>query len=124
MKAIARFKIANCFEPGEEITFTKLAGKCGLNEKSLRHLLRHAMTMRIFKEPRKGVVAHTAASAFIRDSRSYSWLLGGVEDLWPSSVQVMYEEQWRMSKLNIQQLVDALTKWPNSEEPNHTVCVD
>ena len=88
MKAIARWNIANCFEPGEEISFPELAKRCGLDEKPLCHLLRQAITMRIFQEPRKGIIAHTAASAKLRDSKMQDWLIGGVEDLWPASVRV------------------------------------
>ena len=88
MKACGRYKIADCFAPSEEITYTALAEACGLDERPLRHLLRHAMLLRLFKEPRKGVVAHTAASAMLRDPQMYSWLTNGTELLWPSSVRV------------------------------------
>ncbi|MCJ1397470.1 hypothetical protein MMC11_000663 [Xylographa trunciseda] len=104
MKAIVRWNIANCFAPGEQISFSDLSQKCGLDEKPLKHLLRQSMTLRIFREPAKDMVAHTAASSIIRDQNVHNWLTGGVQDLWPSSVQ----------------LVDALAKWPKSEEPNHT----
>ncbi|ORY02356.1 S-adenosyl-L-methionine-dependent methyltransferase [Clohesyomyces aquaticus] len=104
MKAICRYDIVNCFEPGQTITFENLAKASGLAEKPLKHLLRHAMTMRIFSEPEKGLVAHTAASAIIRDPNCMTWLTSGTEDLWPSSVK----------------LVDAFSKWPGSQEPNHT----
>ncbi|KAF2680956.1 S-adenosyl-L-methionine-dependent methyltransferase [Lentithecium fluviatile CBS 122367] len=104
MKAISRYSIQNCLDVGETKTYAELATACGLSERPLKHLLRHAMTMRIFAEPRKGVVAHTAVSQLMRNHDCKAWLELGTEDLWPSSVK----------------LVDALGKWPDSEEPNHT----
>ncbi|KAF2248979.1 sterigmatocystin 8-O-methyltransferase [Trematosphaeria pertusa] len=104
MKAISRYSIAACLEPGETKTYKELADTCGLAERPLKHLLRHAMTMRIFAEPEKGKVAHTAVSALMRDQNCAAWLQYGTEDLWPASVK----------------LVDALGLWPGSEEPQHT----
>jgi hypothetical protein len=88
MKAICRYDIVNCFDIGETRTYTELSKACGLAEQPLKHLLRHGMTMRIFAEPSKGIVAHTAASQLLRDPNCMAWLTNGVEDLWPGSVRV------------------------------------
>ncbi|KAF2121893.1 sterigmatocystin 8-O-methyltransferase [Lophiotrema nucula] len=104
MKAIVRYNIADKITPGESMSYQDLSKACGLAEQPLKHLLRHGMTMRIFAEPERGVVAHTAASALMRDPNCRVWLEAGTDDLWPASVN----------------LVDALAKWPDSEEPNHT----
>ena len=64
-QAIYRFKLANAFPPGkEEATYEEMAKASGLSENDVRRLVRNAMTYRIFQEPRKGVVGHTAASKF------------------------------------------------------------
>jgi hypothetical protein len=62
-QAIYRFKIATSFPPGkEEATYTELAAATGLSESDLKRIVRAAMTYRIFREVRPGVVGHTAAS--------------------------------------------------------------
>ena len=68
LQAIYRFKIATSFSTDEETSFTQLAHACQLNEADLSRILRHAITNRIFKEPRKGIVAHTAASKILADN--------------------------------------------------------
>ncbi|KAL8938659.1 MAG: hypothetical protein Q9216_003779 [Gyalolechia sp. 2 TL-2023] len=63
------------------------------------------MTFRIFQEPREGVVCHTAASKTIADDPMLRQWIGMIaEELWPAATKT----------------VDAITKWPGSEEPNHT----
>ena len=88
MKAISHFNVSNCFAPGETVSYEQLSESSGLAVKPLKHLLRHAMSMRIFAEPTKGVVAHTAASTLMRDPSCMAWLEQGTQDLWPSSVMV------------------------------------
>ena len=69
-------------------------------------MLRHAMTSHIFQEPQEGTVAHTAASKALSELPMMSQWVGMVcEEFWPASTKV----------------VDAMTKWPKSEEPNETV---
>jgi len=86
MKAISYYNISNCFAPGETVSYAQLSDSCGLDIKPLKHLLRHAMTMRIFAEPTKDAVAHTAASKLMREPNCMAWLEQGTQDLWPSSV--------------------------------------
>ena len=88
----------------EEVSFGEIAAKCGLNEPEVRRLLRHAMAFRIFHEPRKGYVAHTAASKRLSHPLMKAWLGFATEELWPSAVKT----------------VDALQKWPDAQEPNQT----
>ena len=61
MKAIVRYNVADCLGESQVKSYSELAKDCGLSEQPLKHLLRHAMTMRIFIEPREGFVTHTAA---------------------------------------------------------------
>ena len=88
----------------EEASFAQIAQKCGLREDDTRRLLRHAMAYRIFREPRKGVVAHSPVSKVLAEIPLVRQLVGqGCEDMLPAAVHV----------------VDAMAQWPNSEEPLH-----
>lgn len=72
---------------------------------NLRRLLRHAMTNRLFIEPRKGFVAHTRSSRILlEDERMNSWVGFMCRDLW----------------LPIANVVDAMKKWPASQESTET----
>jgi len=90
---------------GGQISFSDIAKQTGLSEQSVARLLRHAMTMRVFREPQLGMVAHTQASKMLADSVMNDWLKVGTEEMWPAAVK----------------MVDALQRWPGSAEPNETV---
>lgn len=63
MHAIYKFEIAQKVPLVGEISFTDLASQCGLYEPDLRRIVRFAIVYhRAFLEPRKGYVAHSAAS--------------------------------------------------------------
>ncbi|KAI1341489.1 putative O-methyltransferase [Xylariaceae sp. FL0016] len=103
--AILRFKLAEAFPVYKETTFKELATTSGLSEVHVRKLLRLAMTQHIFCEPRPGVVAHTAASRLLAEDKGLSsFLRYRLDDLWPAATQT----------------VNAMTKWPGSEEPAET----
>ncbi|KAK9444939.1 sterigmatocystin 8-O-methyltransferase [Metarhizium brunneum] len=104
LQAISRFKIAELVPLGGRTTFASIAQEIGLGERTVRRLLRHATTMRVFHEPEPGVLVHTKASKLLRDPVANAWLLCGTEEMWPASVK----------------MVEALEKWPESQEPNHT----
>ncbi|KAH6663535.1 S-adenosyl-L-methionine-dependent methyltransferase [Halenospora varia] len=67
LNAICRFNLANSFAPRDEASFSQMAEYSGLGEAVTKSLLHHAMTLRIFCEPRKGIVAHTARSVLFRE---------------------------------------------------------
>ncbi|KID62536.1 O-methyltransferase PaMT [Metarhizium brunneum] len=104
LQAISRFKIAELVPLGGRTTFASIAQEIGLGERTVRRLLRHATTMRVFHEPEPGVLVHTKASKLLRDPVANAWLLCGTEEMWTASVK----------------MVEALEKWPESQEPNHT----
>lgn len=63
LQAIYKYDIASKVPLRGEISFADLAQKCGLSEVNVRRMLRFAMAFHhVFREPRKGFVAHTAAS--------------------------------------------------------------
>lgn len=106
MQAISRFNIVSTFPVDEEATFAQISEKCGINELDVKRILRHAMTKHVFREPRKGVVAHTAASRLLlEDSQTADWVGASTDDLWQAASQT----------------VNAMVKYPGSQEPNDTV---
>lgn len=108
MQAISRFKMASSFPPHSEATFAQISEACGLNEPDVRRLLRHAMTKHIFHEPRKGVVVHTAASRLLaEDAQMLDWVGASSDELWQAAAQT----------------VNAMVKYPGSQDPNQTVCL-
>ncbi|KAK4172414.1 6-hydroxytryprostatin B O-methyltransferase [Triangularia setosa] len=104
MQAIARYGIANIVPPGGQSSFKEIGKQSGLGEQMVRRLLRHAMTMRIFCEPEPGVVAHTQASRMLASPQMRAWMTIGTGEMWPAATK----------------LLDALEKWPGSQEPNET----
>jgi len=106
MQAISRFNIATSFSVGQEASFAQIAEACGMSEPEVRRFLRHAMTLHIFHEPRKGIVAHTAASRLLaEDSQLADWVGVNSDELWQSAAQT----------------VNAMAKYPGSQEPTQTV---
>ena len=106
-QAIQHFKLASILQKhGGEATFAEIALSSGLTEDQVRRILRHAMTYRIFQEPRKGVVAHTGASKLLAEDDLISNFVGMVSsEIWPATLRVG----------------DAIVKWGASEEPNQSV---
>ena len=87
MQAIYRFDLAKSFPADkEEVTYAELATATGLPENQIQRILRCAMTFHIFREPRKGVIAHTAASKLLADDTLMREWIGMVsEELWPAA---------------------------------------
>jgi 6-hydroxytryprostatin B O-methyltransferase len=105
MRAIEHFKIYKAFPLDGEATFVDISRACNVPEVHLKRLLRHAMTQKIFCEPRPGVIAHTAASAaLVNDSTLCDFVGMQSEELWPAANSV----------------IDAIEKFGESEESNHT----
>ncbi|KAK8102241.1 hypothetical protein PG984_015387 [Apiospora sp. TS-2023a] len=105
LQAISRFKIAEKVPTnGGQISFADLAKQTGVPERMIQRLLRQAITMRVFREPQEGFVAHTQASKALLKPEMACWLASGTEDMWPAATKV----------------VDAIEKWGDTEESNET----
>ncbi|KAG8156627.1 hypothetical protein KVR01_013578 [Diaporthe batatas] len=104
LQLISRFKIASLVPSGGKTTYAEIAQSTGLQENAVRRTLRHAMTMRVFREPEPGMVAHTQASKSLMDPVANDWVGCGTEEMWQTSTR----------------MVDALQKWPGTQEPNET----
>lgn len=88
LQAISRFHIASKVPSNGLISYKELAPKAGVDEPMLRRLLRHAMTLRIFREPRPGMVAHTQASKLLARSDVNSFMAYHPEIGWPTAAKV------------------------------------
>ena len=112
LQAIWEFKVAQAVPLEGMISYEDLTAKVvklnnGLDIPvlNLRRLIRHAITNRIFAEPKKGFVAHTRTSRLIlEDAPLNNWVGFMCNDLW----------------LPIANVVSAMKKWPASEEPTQT----
>ena len=92
LQAVYRFKLATYVSDGEDGTsFEEIASASGLSVSQTRRLLRHAMAYHIFCEPKKGFVAHTAASKMLSENGLIRQWVGMVsEEMWPSAAKVQY----------------------------------
>ncbi|KAI0516714.1 putative O-methyltransferase [Xylaria bambusicola] len=105
LKLISRFDIAKKVPLEGEITYADLATSAGVDEAALCRILRLGIAHRVFREPRPGMIAHSAASRQIADDQAMAdWVGACVNDMWPSA----------------EKTVDALAKWPLADEPNQT----
>ncbi|KAI0469792.1 S-adenosyl-L-methionine-dependent methyltransferase [Xylariaceae sp. FL0804] len=104
LQGISRWKIAPMVPTRGQTSFADIAKQTGVQEQTIQRLLRHAMTMRVFQEVEPGQVAHTQASKAILQPSVADWLSSGAEDFWPAATR----------------MVDAIEKWGDSQEPNHT----
>ena len=95
LQAIYRFEIASKIPIHGEVSFEELALKCGLNEIHLRRFLRFAMVWhRVFQEPRKRFVTHTAASRKpLQDPLARAGLGYMFDEIYLSFVQVHTSSQ-------------------------------
>ncbi|KAI1358363.1 O-methyltransferase-domain-containing protein [Xylaria arbuscula] len=101
---ISHLGIAEMVPLGGQISFQEIAAKTGLNEQIIGRILRFAITMRVFREPEPGMLAHSNVSKAITDSSLNDWLKAASRDLWPAATKTF----------------DAVMKWPNSQEINET----
>lgn len=84
------------------MSFADIAAKLGLPEYRVHRILRHAMTFRIFREPRPGYVAHTGPSAaFVQNPLLNDWVSFNLDEVWPADTK----------------LAEALRRFSDSEEP-------
>ncbi|KAI1128687.1 sterigmatocystin 8-O-methyltransferase [Nemania abortiva] len=104
IQAITRFKIASMIPENGHASYEEITRRTCLSEPVLRRMLQAAMAIRIFHEPEPGMVAHTRASRLLMNAQMNDWLATHAEEGWPSA----------------QRMVDALEKWPRSEESNES----
>jgi len=86
--AVARYHIPDMIPTNGQITFDEIATKTGLQKNAVRRILRHAMSMRIFREPEPEVVAHTKISKFLTIPYISGWAELESRDTWPATTRV------------------------------------
>ncbi|QQK40505.1 Sterigmatocystin 8-O-methyltransferase [Penicillium digitatum] len=102
---IQQFNVAQLVPTsGGAITFAALADQCGLPEADVCRLLRHAMTIRIFDEPRDNEVVHTRASMLLREEGIHGWIGSTCENAWPGATKTM----------------ESLKRFPGSSDPTQS----
>ncbi|KAE9377359.1 sterigmatocystin 8-O-methyltransferase precursor [Stipitochalara longipes BDJ] len=104
LKTILKYNIHNLVPLETGTTFQELADKTGVPVKKLARLLRHGMTDHLLQEPEPGHVKHTAATkALVQMPVLATWAQMGMYEVGPAKMR----------------MVDAVAKWPESEEPQH-----
>lgn len=89
LQTINRFKIAETFPQGKDtMSYAELSHGTGLQESQLRRILRRAMTLRIFTEPTKDSVGHTAASKMLTKPYVHQWIGWACDEMWPAATKV------------------------------------
>ena len=90
LHAIYRMDIANKLPVGGEMSFDELAGRCNLSSGDLRRIIRYAIAHhRVFQEPRKGIIAHSAASKKLSENPRLCNAMGVAwDECWPAYAKV------------------------------------
>ncbi|KAH9897437.1 sterigmatocystin 8-O-methyltransferase [Xylariomycetidae sp. FL2044] len=101
---IVRFKILDMVPAGGQVSFEEIAERTNLDKGLVRRLLRHAIVMRILREPEPGMVAHSKISKFLAIPYISAWATFESHDTWPAIARVG----------------EAIEKWPSSQEANET----
>lgn len=101
------FRIPQAVPLNGSISFHDIAKAVNANEALLTRFIRHAMGIHIFIEPEPGMVAHTIDSRLLAEDEYLFHLVGCLlQDI----------------NSGYQKTIEAMEKWPNSEEPNHAGC--
>ncbi|KAL9012653.1 MAG: hypothetical protein Q9173_002592 [Seirophora scorigena] len=105
LRTILHYKIHTLVPLDSGATFQELADKTGVPVKKLTRLLRYGMSDHLFRESEPGYVKHTAATkALVVVPLLAQWSLMGMSEVGPAKMHT----------------VDAVAKWPDSEEPEHS----
>ena len=91
LQAIYKYDIASHVPIHGEISFADLGRKCGMSVTNLRRIIRFAIAYhRVFHEPRKGHVSHSAASRKLADDPNAKAGLGYMfDEVWQSFARTM-----------------------------------
>ncbi|KAL0259111.1 hypothetical protein SLS55_006616 [Diplodia seriata] len=101
LQAVYNFRIPHAVPLDRAISFDDLAAAVNVDVVNVKRIVRHAITNRVFCEPRDGYVAHTAASMALLDPTLSDWVGLCSSDFFPAAART----------------VDAMQKWPGSQEP-------
>jgi len=88
LHSIQRYGIARHLPSDHPVSYTQLAHSTGLEPELLKRLVRHAIMHRVFREPTKGFIEHTATSRPLVGSNVDSWMNVGCEEMWLAALKV------------------------------------
>ena len=88
LHAIHRYGIARHLPLDRPTSYAALADSTGLEPALMKRVVRHAITHRVFREPEKGFVEHTATSRLLTGKNANSWMGVGCEEMWPAALRV------------------------------------
>ncbi|KAG6152388.1 Alpha-1,3-mannosyltransferase cmt1 [Claviceps purpurea] len=90
IQIINSYGIAKMVPIEHPIPLSELQTKSALSATSLAQVLRHAMTIDIFCEPKPGLIAHTAASRLLAEDKALQDWAGFIsEDVFPAGANVI-----------------------------------
>ncbi|KAG6044346.1 Alpha-1,3-mannosyltransferase cmt1 [Claviceps sp. LM77 group G4] len=90
IQIINNFGIAKMVPIEHPIPLSELQTKSALSATSLSQVLRHAMTIDIFCEPKPGLITHTAASRLLAEDKVLQDWVGFIsEDVFPAGANVL-----------------------------------
>ena len=89
LKFISRFDIAKKVPVDGEANFADLATTSAVDQSTLSRILRLGIAYRVFREPRPGVIAHSAASRVIAEDPDVADFVGAnADEMWPAADKV------------------------------------
>lgn len=103
LQAIYKYDIASHVPIHGEVSFPDLARQCGMSETNLRRIIRFAIAYhRVFQEPRKGYVSHSAASRKLAEDANAAAGLGYMfDEVWQSFARTIEaREEFRSDEPN------------------------
>ncbi|CAG7962236.1 unnamed protein product [Penicillium nalgiovense] len=90
LHVIVDFNVPDLVPLDGEVSYAEIASKVGIPEYRVHRILRHAMTSRIFREPRPGYVAHTGPSAaFLRNPVLRDWVSFNLDEVWKADTYLV-----------------------------------
>lgn len=85
-QAITRFGLARNLPVGQETTFAEMAELSGQTASNIRKVVRAGISQRIFREPRPGVIIHSAASRLLaEDPGVHDYVATVSDELWSAA---------------------------------------
>ncbi|KAA8648044.1 hypothetical protein EYZ11_006105 [Aspergillus tanneri] len=104
MLVLVRLGVFTSF-PSEGTYVQDLASRLNLGEHLVRRLLSHAATYHVFFQAKPDFFVHTAGSRVLAENEGLrAWILIGLNETMPATFRI----------------ADALMRYPNSEEPQHS----
>lgn len=88
LKVISRFSIAGSVPFDGTVSYETLSKSTGVDEFTLKRIVRNATTMRIFEEPVKNNIRHTSLSKLITEPKIDNWLMSYSEEAIPAAMKV------------------------------------